>query len=180
MDRQCGFTLMELIITLAIAAIVLAIGVPSFQGMMRNNRAAAYTNEFVGALNLARSEAIKRGQRVALVPVSVGDWGQGWTVFVDVNDNGSFDDGAANVLRVRESLDGATQLVAAAPLDDYISFAPDGSARRAGTTVLLPQPATLTLSLCHGNGGNEQNSIAINPVGRAQVNIATSTIPCTH
>lgn len=91
MDRQCGFTLMELIITVAIAAIVLAIGVPSFQGIMRNNRAATQANEIIGALNLARSEAVKRGRRVSLCPSSNGtgcsgtDWSSGWIVFVDTS-----------------------------------------------------------------------------------------------
>ena len=52
MTQQSGFTLMELIITVAIAAIVLAIGVPSFQEMMRSNRLATQTNELVAAMNL--------------------------------------------------------------------------------------------------------------------------------
>ncbi len=91
MNRQRGFTLIELIITVAIAAIVMAIGVPSFQGMMRNNRAATQANEMISALNLARSEAVKRGRRVSLCPSSNGtgcsgtDWKSGWIVFVDTS-----------------------------------------------------------------------------------------------
>ncbi|MCB1919947.1 MAG: GspH/FimT family pseudopilin [Candidatus Competibacteraceae bacterium] len=96
MYRQPGFTLIELIITLAIAAIVLTIGVPSFQEMMRNNRAATHANEFMNALNLARSEAVKRGQGVSLCPstdqatcTGGGDWKDGWIVFIDADANGN-------------------------------------------------------------------------------------------
>jgi type IV fimbrial biogenesis protein FimT len=102
MDKQHGFTLIELIITMTIAAIVLAIGVPSFQGMMRNNRAAAHMNEFISALNLARSEAVKRGVNVGLVPN--GGWAGGWTVFVDTNANLGLD--AGEELRVYDRLEG--------------------------------------------------------------------------
>ena len=55
MKKQNGFTLVELMIGLAIAAIVLSIGVPSFGDLMRNNRMTTQVNELVGALNLARS-----------------------------------------------------------------------------------------------------------------------------
>jgi len=104
MNRQCGFTLIELMITLAIAAIVLAIGVPSFQGMMRNNRAAAHMNEFTSALNLARSEAVKRGVNVGIVP-NTGGWAQGWTVFVDTDRSGSLNNTEVT-LRVYDRLEG--------------------------------------------------------------------------
>ena len=63
---QRGFTLLELMITVAVLAILLSLGVPSFAETIRNNRVAAQTNELVTALSLARSEASKRG-----MPVSV-------------------------------------------------------------------------------------------------------------
>ena len=100
MNRQRGFTLIELIITVAIVAILLAIGVPSFQEMMRNNRVAAHTNDRLSSLNLARSEAIKRGVRVSLCKSSdglscatTGDWTQGWIVFVDTDNDATVDAG---------------------------------------------------------------------------------------
>lgn len=90
MNRQVGFTLMELIVTVAIAAILLTIGVPSFQDTMRNNRAATHMNEMMTALNLARSEAAKLGKRVSLCPstdqatcTGGTDWTKGWIVFID-------------------------------------------------------------------------------------------------
>ena len=177
MNRQRGFTLIELMITLAIVAIVLTIGVPSFQGMMRDNRVAAHTNDFLGSLNLARSEAIKRGQRVALLPTTVGDWGQGWTVFIDANDNGALDAGEVT-LRVHEAFgrSASLQQSSGTTLRNYISFAPNGATRFANSTAF--QAGTLVLSLCDSQ--NQQVSIAINSVGRAQVTKGAATITCTH
>jgi type IV fimbrial biogenesis protein FimT len=66
MNNQQGFTLIELMVTLAISAILLGIGVPSFRGMIENNRIAAASNDLVTGLQLARSEAINRGIPVVL------------------------------------------------------------------------------------------------------------------
>lgn len=177
MNRQRGFTLIELIITVTIAAIVLAIGVPSFQGMMRNNRITAHTNDFLSSLNLARSEAIKRGQRVALAPTVAGDWGQGWTVFVDVNDNGQLDDGVANTIRVHEAFgrNATLRQSAGTTLNNYISFAPSGLTRFANSNAF--QAGRLILSLCDSQ--NQQINIVINSVGRAQATKETATVTCT-
>jgi type IV fimbrial biogenesis protein FimT len=183
MNRQSGFTLIELIITLAIAAIVVTIGIPSFQGMMRNNRVAAHTNDFLSSLNLARSEAIKRGVgwRVVMCPGTQAGcagtaWGNGWIVFVDAdaNGNGRLDEGTNNnglwdageqILRIHEPLGGNDTLIGNGPVSTYISFAPDGSTRLANSDAF--QAGTLTFSLCNTN--NQQNTIVINSVGRARV-----------
>ena len=66
MNDQQGFTLIELMVTLTITAVLLGIGVPSFRSMIENNRITAATNDLVNALQLARSEAIKRGIPVVL------------------------------------------------------------------------------------------------------------------
>lgn len=76
--KNHGFTLLELMITLVIMAIMLSWAVPGFQELVRQNRLTTATNELVTALNLARSEAIKRGRTVTVTP-SGGDWGAGWT-----------------------------------------------------------------------------------------------------
>ena len=100
MKSNAGFTLIELIVTVAIAAIVLTLGVPSFQEIINNNRLTAGANELVGALHLARSEAVKRNVRVTLcksadgaVCTTSGGYQQGWIVFVDPNSNGTVDAG---------------------------------------------------------------------------------------
>ena len=172
MNRPYGFTLIELMITLAIAAIVMAIGVPSFQVMMRTNRIAAHTNDFLGSLNLARSEAIKRGagSRVVLCPgtqagCSGSAWGSGWIVFVDANDNGVWDAGE-QLLRVHEKLSGDDALTGDTLVRTYISFASDGVARLAGNNAVF-QLGTLTFTMC--NSSNQRNRIEIGQTGRARV-----------
>ena len=108
MYRQTGFTLLELMVVVAIAGIMMAIGVPSFQNITTTNRIAANTNELITALNLARSEAVKRSAAVSVcksadgaICTTSGDWDQGWIVYVDSNDE---------VLRVFESLGSNTTL----------------------------------------------------------------------
>lgn len=69
---QAGFTLLELVITVAVLAIVLAIGIPSFQGITNRNRLTSITNEMLGATQLARMEAIRRNSRVVVCPTTNG------------------------------------------------------------------------------------------------------------
>ena len=90
--RQQGLTLIELMVTLAAAIILIAVGMPLFSGVAANNRATAQTNALVSAIKLARSEAVKRGANVSIAAVS-SDWVNGWTVFVDANTNGAVDAG---------------------------------------------------------------------------------------
>lgn len=83
-----GFTLIELMVTLAVAAIVLSIAVPSFQTQVRNNQSIALGEDFASAINLVRSEAVKRAGRVSLCAskdgaTCSGDWTDGFIAFVD-------------------------------------------------------------------------------------------------
>jgi len=72
-----------LMITLAVVAILATIAVPGFWNLIQNNRVTTQTNELVSALNLARSEAIKRGIEVRVTPVG-GDFADGWCVHLGV------------------------------------------------------------------------------------------------
>ena len=168
--KSKGFTLIELMITLAIAAIVMAIGVPAFQDMIRNNRAIAQTNDFISALSFTRSEAIKRGQRVVLCKSSggatcatSGNWDQGWMIFVDNSGNAAVETGE-EILRVHEALTGGNTLVGNSNVSTYISYASDGVARLI--TSNFPQNGTVTLSLY---STSKQKKVVINKVGRARI-----------
>ena len=74
-----GFTLIEAMITVAVAAILFTVAVPSFKDTIRQNRLTTQANEFITALNLARSEAIRRSQSVTVTP-KVGGWNAGWVI----------------------------------------------------------------------------------------------------
>ena len=80
-SAQVGFTLIELLVALAVLAIISTVALPGFASLMRDNRAATLSNELVTALNVARSEAIKRGEAVtlcALAGCTATDWSSGW------------------------------------------------------------------------------------------------------
>ncbi len=79
-----GFTLVELMVTIAVIAIVLAVGVPSISQLRANSELTTATNELVAALNLARSEAVRRGETVSFGPW--GTWADGWVVGVNQSD----------------------------------------------------------------------------------------------
>jgi type IV fimbrial biogenesis protein FimT len=75
-----GFTLPELMIVLAVAGVLAALAVPSFQSLTQSQQAKNASFELFSSLSLARSEAIKRNANVTVAPLVAGDWGQGWTI----------------------------------------------------------------------------------------------------
>jgi len=96
--RTTGFTIIELMITIAVAAVILTLGVPSFLGLLERNQLTTNINRFISSLALARSEAIKRNQRVVVCPSSdgsacsnTGGYDNGWIIFVDANNDNSRD-----------------------------------------------------------------------------------------
>ena len=84
-----GFTLIELMVTLSVLAIVLSLAAPSFASLLASNRMSTQTNEFMVALNLARSEAVRRSQPVTLLSSNADNYSKGWTVFPDLNGDGA-------------------------------------------------------------------------------------------
>ena len=92
--RCRGFTLVELMVTIAIVAILAAIAFPNFESTMRSNRVATTTNELTATLSLARMEAL-RSPSGAVICTSVdgstcgGTWSDGWMVWIDSNGDGN-------------------------------------------------------------------------------------------
>lgn len=88
-----GFTLIELMVTLSILVVLATLAAPSFVSFLRNSELTSFTNKLVAATNTARSEAMKTGRNAYIIPASDASWSKGWRVFVDMNSNGSFDEG---------------------------------------------------------------------------------------
>jgi type IV fimbrial biogenesis protein FimT len=147
MERENGFTLLELLVTIVVVSILLATGVPSFMEFIKNNRLSAQANNLVISIQAARSEAVKRGSGAVICASSdqatcsgSDDWTTGWIVFSDMNQNGSLDLGGGDcdiddcIVRTNDSIDKAT-------LDgngtNSIVFQPDGRINSAATTIRI-------------------------------------------
>lgn len=162
-----GTTLAELLVVLAVAASVLALAVPGLSRQLLSRQISSVTNEFLAALHLARSEAVKRSSRAVVCPSSDGThcsgdgWSKGWLIFHDVNNNAQRDEGEA-VLHTRPSLPQAISVMASKPISTYISYAATG-----GTLLVSGAWQAGTLTLC-GKAGSSQvaRQIVINSTGR--------------
>lgn len=112
-SRQNGFTLLELLVTVAIASILMAIAVPGFTAFIRSNRAEVQSSSLINAINYARSEAVKRGTTVRITPLVAGSWEDGWRVWSDENNDASFA-GADIELQIYPAFTGEASLTSAA------------------------------------------------------------------
>lgn len=90
---QKGFTLVEMMVTLAVLIIVLSIAVPSFADLIRANRAESQRTTLLGAFNLARSEAIRRSALVRVSLISGTTWTGGWRIWIDANGDDTYQSG---------------------------------------------------------------------------------------
>jgi type IV fimbrial biogenesis protein FimT len=114
MSRQTGFTVTELLVVMAIVAILLGIGLPSYRYITNSYRMSAEVNGLLGDLQYARAEAIRQGQTVTACVSNNGtactggvNWANGWIVFSDPNNNQTVDLGET-VLRVQGTFTGTT------------------------------------------------------------------------
>ena len=139
-SKADGFTLVELLVTLAVVGILTSIAAPSFRSMVLDTRLSAQANDMLVSLKFTRSEAIKRNARVTMCRSSNGaacdaaatgsaSWKVGWIVFADGGVVGTVD-GADLVLRVQGALPTST-LVGADGVTDFVSYIGNGQASAA-------------------------------------------------
>jgi len=93
MRKQNGTTLLETMLATAIAGVLTTAAVPQLQDSMTQQRLRAGGSDLLATFNLARSEAVRRGHAVAVIPADAQNWSAGWKVFADRNDNGVLDAG---------------------------------------------------------------------------------------
>lgn len=148
-----GFTLIELMVTLAVLGILLGLAAPSFYNATLGSKLGSFANDLVGSVHLARSEAIKRNSIVTLC-VSIdgttctsGDWAQGWIVAV----------GSTTLLR-QEALPAGFKVTNGNV--NSLSFQPSG----LGATL-----ATFTVCRAAPTVGAQERRVAITAMGRVSV-----------
>ena len=169
--QQKGFTLIELMTAISVAAILSTVGIPSFSSMIQNNKAVAEANSWHATLTYARSESIKRNMNVTICQSANGiicttdvSWNNGWIMFVDGNADSEFSTGE-EILKIKDSGDSTADLVRVNSTDNYISYTPTGNAAAKDGS-----PVNTEWKLCIENSGNDKTKvIAINNSGRAKV-----------
>jgi len=149
--QQRGFTILELMMTVTVAAILSTLAFPSFVTMTKNNRLTTQANDFILALNLTRSEAVKRGTS-ATITAETGGWTNGWTV----------EDAAGNDLRIGDALQNSMVLTND-NTNTVITYSSSGTA--AGTPTAAPG----NFDLCDDRTGEIGRQISISTTGRVSV-----------
>lgn len=99
-----GFSVIELLVAIAIVAILLAVAFPSFEGSIRRNRVTSTANEIIATLSLARMEGLRNPQGAVICTSADGatcggTWNDGWMVWIDANGDGAPGGASDRVLR---------------------------------------------------------------------------------
>ncbi|KAF0193009.1 MAG: type IV fimbrial bioproteinis protein FimT [Gammaproteobacteria bacterium] len=171
---HAGFTLIELMVAVALGIILMTMAVPSFYSTIQNNRAATRANEFLADLYFARSEAIKQARTATICRSTNGTsctgsgsaWEAGWIVWVDSDGDGSMA-ASGELMRVHETLSNAT-------LTGKIGGADVASVQYLGSGFRATSPSgnmlfTLTATGCKGN-----QTRAITIIGSGRASVATA------
>ncbi|MBI3285738.1 MAG: GspH/FimT family pseudopilin [Burkholderiales bacterium] len=171
-----GFSLVELMVTIAIATILMTLAIPSFRTFMDNQRLVSTASEFYAAINMTRAEAIKRGARVDMVATDGTSWTSGWTVFIDANDNLKVDAGE-RIIFTHDAT--AANLSSASKFTDirqtYISYTGNGRSR-TNSSSQQPQAGTVEFKL-----GQAIRRIKVNFLGRTRIcNPDTNKKTCAY
>ncbi len=165
---QRAYSLFDALTTLAVLCTVATVAIPAVSHLVASTRVTTQVNELMTHLHLARSEAIKRGQRVLLCKSRDGSrctsdspWHEGWIVFVDQNDNHTVD-GDEQIIRVQQALTGVTLQAglsgSGSNLNDYVGYRPDGFSGKRGT-----------FTFCVPNAPNRARAIILYWTGRPRI-----------
>ena len=162
--RRRGFTLLEMLITMIVVAILMAVALPNMRDFSRGGAATAQANGLLGNLNVARSEALKSASTVRVSAAS-GGWANGWTVALDRNMNSIVDADDRVIVEIGKiksgfTLSATTDDAAGAAVNTFF-FSPTGALQAPTTSVRF------TLKRPDDSAGNRK-CVAVDPSGRAE------------
>lgn len=169
--RQRGFTLIELMVVVVLLGITAAIALPNFGRMINSNQHAAAANDFSGLLHFARSEAIRRGNRVAVYAIDPSDGNAGFGVclssaIVDCKNNAATQD---QLLRASNELPGSIRITQRSP-----GSGADLIFRGGG---MIAGSNNYEYRIC-GDAGTEAVDVTVNAGGQIRINTDTN-ITCS-
>jgi type IV fimbrial biogenesis protein FimT len=159
-----GFTLVELMVVVAVLGILASVAMPGLTAFSARNRLSALLSDFVSSLVLARTEAARAGLPVLVLPADGGvtgnEFAKGWNLYLDRNSNGSFDSGDT-LIRTYAALPSTLKLQGSSP----IQFTAIG---------YLTPAAAVTFVLCPSAGLRDGVQITVPPNGLADVTRITT------
>jgi type IV fimbrial biogenesis protein FimT len=186
--RSAGFTLYELMLVVAIAAVIFGLAIPNMRQFVWNNRMTGTANDLLGAVYRARSESVKRHTQTVLcftsnseaaVPACDGDGSQGWVAFADTDNDGQADAGEEVVLRHGAIPDTITLISKPDDNAGYLAFNTAGFARDIalgtdlGGVVLCDKRGNVAIG---SNAYSAARGVLISPTGRPRVTRDVDTI----
>lgn len=158
---DAGFTLIELMVTIALIVIIMSVAAPSFSAFQRNAELTSSANTILSSLSAARAEAMKRGRNVSVVPQDGSHWTSGWVVFVDDDASGTLN-GTESALAT-EPATAASLTIETVPAGlTYLMFNGSGYPR-------LTNGAFQASSVDFSNASGEARRVVSSPAGRLRV-----------
>lgn len=162
LKSQKGFTLIELMVTIAVLAIIVGWAIPSMYSLINQNRLTATSNQMLGVINQARSEALRRADRVWVSPLDSASWSSGIAIWRDADGDGNRSD--SEIIRMVEGSSGPISVTGSA---SSLSTAPFGF---SGTGFAIEEQA-YRVTLCIDGKTNGQE-IEINGGGQIRAQSA--------
>jgi len=157
-----GYSMIEMVVALAIITILLALAAPSFSAISSNAQLRGYTNQLIDQLQYARSEAVKRSQRVEMCKSEngfdcshAGEWHQGYLIFADKNQDRQHE-ASEPILYIQHTLTSLQSLsYSAFPSPNYVIYYPTGLSMGNGT-----------FTLCDRRGSKHARAVILYKTGR--------------